>query len=110
MIDHFKSIFNSWVGKLLLSVLPFLIILFPLFSGSIFFSGDFILGSYSGYNFYSQALESGQSIIFNPNNFSGFPTFISSMGFLSPIYYLLFKYFSAIVAFNLLFLGAKEIC
>lgn len=104
-INYLEKIFQRWYGKFILSAIPFLIILSPLFfGGKIFFGGDFLVGSYPTFNFYSQALKSGQSIIFNPNNFSGFPTFIGSMGFLSPIHYSLFKYFSAPIAFNLLVL------
>ncbi|MFH0820050.1 MAG: YfhO family protein [bacterium] len=105
MADYLEKITQTWYSKLLLSIVPILIILSPLFfAGKIFFSGDFLCYSYSNFNFYAASLKSGQSIIFNPNNFSGFPNFIGSMGFLSPIHYFLFKIFPAAVAFNLLIL------
>ncbi len=94
---------NKWWGMLLLSAIPFLIILGPLlFFGKIFFNGDILSSQYPLYHFYQNSLQQKMSIFWNPYNFSGFPTFISSMIFLSPLQYLFFKLFSVFTAFNLI--------
>ncbi|MFZ2555302.1 MAG: hypothetical protein WAX57_00510 [Minisyncoccia bacterium] len=67
--------------------------LFPLlFGGKIFNTGDATIYYYPAFDFYSTALKSGASFLWNPWLFSGFPMYLSqSAGFLDPLNIALFK-------------------
>lgn len=98
-MGYFKKISSKWWGTMLLSVVPFLITLAPfLFGNQLFFQGDVISLSYPGFYFLKNSLEQGESSVWNPYNFSGFPNFSG----LSPLYYIFFKLFSVFAAFNLI--------
>lgn len=103
-LDGFLShLSEKWWGMLLLSFIPFLIILAPLlFAKKVFLRGDLVNWVYPIYQFYKTSLISGQSIFWNPDNMSGFPSFVSSMGFLSPLHFLLFKFLPLFTAYNLI--------
>lgn len=66
--------------------------LFPvLFLGKIFNTGDATIYYYPAFDFYSTALKSGESFLWNPWIFSGFPMYLSqSAGFLDPLNMILF--------------------
>ncbi|MFH0805603.1 MAG: YfhO family protein [Patescibacteria group bacterium] len=102
-MDYFKKICFKWWGMLLLSAIPFFIFLVPLlFNGEVFLGSDLINWSYPAYHFYQDSIDNSNSIFWNPNNFSGFPSFIGSMGFLSPFNYIFFKFLSLFTAYNLI--------
>lgn len=103
--NHLERLGSAWWGMLILSSIPFLVILTPLlFGGQIFLKGDLIDWVYPVYDFYKDSLARGDSIFWNPNVFSGFPSFIGSMGFLSPLHYLLFQALPLFTAYNLIIL------
>ena len=98
-----EKIASRWWGMLILSSIPFFIILAPvLFAGRIFLDSDLTNWVYPIYQFYQQSLAQGESIFWNPNNFSGFPSFIGSMGFLSPLHFVLFRLLPLFTAYNLI--------
>lgn len=99
---------REWWGRLALSASPFLIIFFPFLIGKwIFSASDLFNWLYPVYNFYKNSLLTGESIFWNPNNFSGFPSFLGSMGFLSPLNYLFFRFLPVFTAYNsIIFLNA----
>jgi len=103
-----RIISAKWWGQLFLIGLPIMIILFSiLFGSNIFFDGDLILYEYPIFIWYQDSLDSGQSIFWNSQNLSGFPTFASaSGGYLSPIYFLFFKFLNVFTAYHwLIFLN-----
>jgi hypothetical protein len=91
---------SKWWGLLSLSVIPFLVVLFPLLFGDQVFAGhDTRLYPY--FDFYKNAITSGESIWWNPYNYSGFPIAVSATGgFLSPLLYLIVKYAPALFAYH----------
>lgn len=104
-IAFLSRLSEKWWGMLLLGFIPFLIILAPLlFASKVFLRGDLVNWVYPIYQFYKTSLISGQSIFWNPDNLSGFPSFVSSMGFLSPLHFLLFKFLPLFTAYNLIIL------
>ncbi|MFC1701114.1 hypothetical protein ACFLZ0_03200, partial [Patescibacteria group bacterium] len=97
-----RNIDKKWWKMLIFSALPFLIVLSPiLFFGKVFLNSDLITSVYPNYYFYQNSLANGMSIFWNSSNFSGFPIFIGSMGFLSPIFYIFFRLLPFFVAYNL---------
>src|SRR3989338_9177563 len=97
-----EKIGEKWWGMLLLISLPIFLIFSPvLVGGRVFFNGDLINYHYSIYNFYQQAIQTGESILWNSYNFSGFPTFVGATGgFFSPLNYLAFKFFPFLDAYH----------
>lgn len=73
-----------------------------LFGGKIFLPTDAATAYYPYFEFYSAALKSGESFLWNPYLFSGFPTYLSqSAGFLDPVNILLFSVFDSFAAYHL---------
>ncbi|MFH1457440.1 MAG: YfhO family protein [Patescibacteria group bacterium] len=102
-INFINKIKDKWWGMLLFSSIPIFIILAPfLFGGQIFFTDDLLTAYYPNYHLYKNLLEQGESILWNPQNFSGFPAFIGSMGFFSPFHYILFQLLPIFIAYNLI--------
>ncbi len=98
IIQRFKT---KWWGMLLLSAIPFFIVLSPiLIGGMIFSNGDILTSGYQIDFFYKYSLQNHDSILWNPNNFSGYPIFIIAMLYFSPVFYLFFKIFSVFTAFS----------
>lgn len=57
---------------------------------------------YPAFQFYGEALRSGQSFLWNPYIFSGFPTYLSqSAGFFDPINLILFRFLDTLDAYHL---------
>ncbi len=82
--------------------------LFPfLFLGEIFSNTDAVTYYYPAFHFYSEALHGGESFLWNPYLFSGFPMYLSqSAGFLDPLNIFLFRIFDAFDAYHVrLFIG-----
>ena len=106
--DSIEKFGSKWWGMLIISSTPFFIIFAPfLFFKRIFLDSDLIAWVYPIYQFYQESLASGQSIYWNPNSFSGFPSYIGSMGFLSPLHYVLFQILPLFTAYNVIvFLNA----
>jgi hypothetical protein len=79
------------------------ILLFPfLFMDRLFVDSDATLYYYPVFDFFHNALVSGQSILWNPNIFSGFPTYLSqSAGFFDPLNLLLFRFLETFNAYHL---------
>ncbi len=81
-----------------------LFVLFPfLFQENFMVSSDSdaMYYYYPAFNFYSNALKNGESFLWNPLLFSGFPTYLSqSGGFLDPLNILIFKFLPAIFGYN----------
>ena len=79
------------------------VILSPfLFYGRIFLDADVTTYYYPVFDFYSRALKSGESFLWNPLLYSGFPTYVSQTGgFFDPLNRLLFKHLPAINAYHL---------
>ncbi len=64
-------------------------------------SADAVLAYYPQFEFYGDALKRGDSFLWNPYIFSGFPTYVSqSAGFLDPLNILLFKIFEPLTAYH----------
>lgn len=82
------------------SIAPFL------FGERFIFSSDSdaLFYYYPAFSFYGEALQSGQSFLWNPLLFSGFPMYLSqSAGFFDPVNYVLFKFLPFIYGYNFRF-------
>lgn len=87
----------------MLLALPVAFALLPLAGRSLFFHEDAMFIMYPGFSFYQSSIRAGDSFLWNPYNFSGFPTFAGvAAGFLSPIYFLAFKFIPYVDAYHLL--------
>ena len=77
--------------------------LFPIFfGGRIFVNTDTAISYYPGFDFYSRALKGGESILWNPLLFSGFPTYVSqSAGLLDPLNLIIFRFLPSINGYHL---------
>jgi len=102
MIKRIEKFCSTWWGLLVIVALPFLLVFWPvLFSGKIFANGDAVSWGYAFFHFYDNALATGQSFLWNPQNFGGFPSFVTvTGGFFSPLVFLFVKLFSAFTAYN----------
>ena len=99
-----KIIFNpkkkSFFFLLGLSALPIFVVMAPfLVGGRVISSSDILAWQLAFWDFFKVSINSGQSLFWNPYNFSGFPSFITATGgFFSPINFLAFKFFFVPVA------------
>lgn len=95
---------DSKSGFLIILLFAVIIIaaLFPFFfGGRIFINADSTLHYYPDFDFYSRALKNGESLLWNPQIFSGFPTYLSqSAGFLDPVNLAIFRFLPAIPAYH----------
>ena len=83
------------LGAVFFLSLPIFFALSPLFWNSIFFHEDTFFHGYPAFSFFQKSIEVGDSFLWNPNNFSGFPSFSSmAFGFFSPLNQLIFRLFS----------------
>ena len=84
-----------YIGLTTLSLFPLL------FGGKIFNTGDATIYYYPAFDFYSTALKNGESFLWNPWLFSGFPTYLSqSAGFLDPLNVVLFTLLNFLDAYH----------
>ena len=101
--DIFKKIEtlgNRRWDAFLLCVLPFLILSFPLLAGRTVFAGQ-DTWAYAHFHFIREAIFSGDSILWNPHIYSGFPSFASfSGGYLSPVTHIFLRLVSSALAVN----------
>ena len=85
-----------FAGTLVVAFFPFL------FGEKIFINVDATLYYYPVFDFYADALKSGESFLWNPSLFSGFPTYLSqSAGFFDPVNLLLFWQFDSFDAYHI---------
>ena len=79
------------------------VILYPwLFGGRIFSNLDTAFLFYPFFDFYHNAIINGESFLWNPLLFSGFPTYLSqSGGFLDPVNRLIFSFFDGVNGLHL---------
>lgn len=93
---------NSWMrfaGVFILYALAVLAILYPfLFQGFVFYGLDISYQHYAFYQFFADAIKSGESFLWNPYIFSGFPSYLSQTGMLDPVYWILIPFFDPILA------------
>lgn len=87
---------------LLFSVAVMIPALWPVIKGYVLL-GDQSFFQLPYFNFYKQALNTGQSFLWNPLNANGFPAYASINGMFFPLHYLFFKYLPLITAFSSLF-------
>lgn len=86
----------AFVGLIAVALFPFL------FFNRIFTDADATLTYYHIFSFMKGSLVSGESLLWNPLLFSGFPMYLSqSAGFLDPLNLLILKIFSATFAYHL---------
>ncbi len=85
---------------LILLALPIFFIFAPVLIGGNIFAEQPFWESMPLYSFYQRAIQSGESFLWNPLNFSGFPSFVGTVGFFSPVHYLAFKFFPVVDAFH----------
>ncbi|OGZ99526.1 MAG: hypothetical protein A3D41_02070 [Candidatus Sungbacteria bacterium RIFCSPHIGHO2_02_FULL_41_12b] len=91
------------LGAVFFLSLPIFFALSPLFWNSIFFHEDTFFHGYPAFSFFQKSIEVGDSFLWNPNNFSGFPSFSSmAFGFFSPLNQLIFRLFSLFDAYILI--------
>jgi len=91
LVNKLEKFLVNWWGLLFVVAVPFLILFWPiLFSGQIFANGDAVSALYPFFHFYDNALATGQSFLWNPQNFAGFPTFVTiTGGFFSPLVFFI---------------------
>ena len=100
MIKNFDQLVQKKWCAFTMCALPFFILLFPFLIGSAVFVG-LDTRQYPFYFFYNDSLTSGNSFLWNPLNYSGFPIFVSiTGGFLFPIFFVLFKFLPYIEAYH----------
>ncbi len=102
-LEFIKKYYKTELAVNIFFILIIAISLFPIFfGGRMFINADATLYYYPVFDFYSKALKSGESFLWNPQLFSGFPSYISqSAGLLDPVNMLLFKILPTIPAYHL---------
>lgn len=92
---------SGWV-MLGLMALPIFLCLSPfLLFGRMVANSDILSWALPFWSFFKTAVFNGQSFFWNPNTFSGFPSFVTATGgFFSPINYLVFRLLPLTVAYN----------
>ncbi|MBI2096545.1 MAG: hypothetical protein HYT40_00055 [Candidatus Sungbacteria bacterium] len=108
MIAHITSIIKKGAAArgniLVLFVMLAVIALFPfLFGERLMLSADSdaLYYYYPAFDFYGAALKAGESFLWNPYLFSGFPMYLSqSAGFLDPVNLLLFRFLPNFTAYH----------
>lgn len=94
--------FKDTAAFLFLIILAAVILSPFLFGGKIFLDSDVTNYFYPIFDFYSRALKNGESFLWTPLMYSGFPIYLSQVaGFFDPLNRLLFGYFSTINAYHL---------
>ena len=103
LMERFQTMVgDTRIGKVRsFIVVPFayavlcVLILFPfLFQGQLIVGSDITTQYYAAFDFYHKALISGQSFLWSPLLFSGFPLYLSQVGgFFDPVNYILFHFF-----------------
>ncbi len=91
---------DRWWGMLIVLAIPIFIWLSPVLVGGMLIAEEPFWYHIPLYTFYKNAIASGDSFLWNPYNFSGFPSFVSVVGFFSPIHYLAFRFFPVMDAFH----------
>src|SRR3989344_5650889 len=85
---------KRWWGCAILFVLPLFIFFSPFLLGwKVNVSSDGLWYFLPYLDFYQKTIAQHDSILWNPYNFAGFPVFITSGGFFSPVYNLLLRIF-----------------
>lgn len=87
-------------GLAIAVVLPLLALFSPLLSGRWILSDEPFFQHLGVYAFYQRAIQGGDSVLWNPENFSGFPSFVGFYGFFSPTLWLAFRALPLVEAFN----------
>ncbi|MFH0820049.1 MAG: YfhO family protein [bacterium] len=101
IVCFIEKIINKWWGIIILIALPvFILDSFILLGRRVYFDIDFFNIAYPLFVFFKNAILSGESFLWNPCNFSGFPSFVSLGNFFSPINHLFFYFFPALTAYN----------
>ena len=97
---------ERWWGMLGFLAIPIFLVFAPVLIGGQMIAGEPFWYHIPLYTFYGEAIASGESFLWNPLSFSGFPSFVSVVGFLSPVHYLAFSLLPAAPAFHwLMFLA-----
>ncbi len=99
----------SWKNKNIWMIIFFVFIVVLALSPSLFGDRVIVTGDTDDlyyylpvFEFYGEALKSGESFLWNPHIFSGFPTYLSqSAGFFDPLNIVLFKFLPTFDAYYL---------
>lgn len=104
VFEKIEKLGEKWWGVFILMALPVFLLMFPfLFSFRTFTDGFSYVWPQQFFYFYKYSIASGDSGLWNPLVFSGFPQFISlTGGFFSPVVYLFLNLFSAGFAYHFL--------
>ncbi len=85
MVEKVEHFGRTWYGLLVLLALPTFLVLFPLLvGGQVPAWGDDLTHAAAYFAFWSRALHAGDSGLWNPENFGGFPLYATSFGFFAP--------------------------
>lgn len=97
---------GRWWGVLLVVAIPIFVAFSPVLIGGKAIAEESLWYHVPLYTFYRDAITGGESFLWNPLNFSGFPSFVSVVGFFSPVHYAVFSLLPAVTAYHwLLFLA-----
>lgn len=90
MMARLETLGQRWWGLFLLFALPLTIAFFPLLAGLRTLGwGDDVIHHAAYFAFWQRALASGDSFLWNPDTFAGFPAFATAFGFFAPWNYLI---------------------
>lgn len=112
MLDLVVKLSNKWWGQLILIALPVLVIfVFLPIKGEVATQGDISNYLYPTLYSFSNALQNNLNILWDSHTLSGFVTFVTPVGFFSPlnlIFYRLFNFLTVyhwLLALNLILAG-----
>ena len=81
---------ERWYGLLALFAIPLAVVFAPLLFGSaVLYWGDDVSQAAPYFTFWGRAIEQGESILWNPDNFGGYPAHATAFGFFAPWNYFI---------------------
>lgn len=107
LINYLEQCLKKWWGSLIFAAVIMTLVYAPfLFSGKVIY-GDPTFFNIPYLNFFKKAIESGDSILWNPLNAGGFPAYASLAGFFFPLQFIFLSFLNPVAAFHwLIFLAA----
>ena len=100
MIERIEKIGEHWYGLALFLIIPSFLVFAPLLTGSKTLAwGDDVTQNAAYFAFWSRAIHSGDSVVWNPHNLAGFPIFATAFGFFAPWNFLIAAVFHSPFAF-----------
>jgi len=91
---------DSVIAQFVFCVVVMAIVFYPLLFGASTILGDPVFFQIPYFSFYKEAIQSGDSFLWNPLNSNGFPAYAGMAGMFFPPHYIFLKFLSPVSAFN----------